>query len=72
MKLTLAGHSWTALSPSMFTLDHYPVALVYNSRAWYLSFDGSFANARPWPSRDEAAQAIADAFTAHQMREMML
>jgi len=53
--LILSGHTWHAYSPSMFELATHPIQLVYNGQAWYLGFNGSFANARPWPSRDAAA-----------------
>lgn len=72
MRLTLSGHTWHALSPSMYELDSHPIQLVYNGQAWYLSFNGSWANARPWPSRDSATTAIAAAFLDHQMQEQGL
>lgn len=69
--MTLSGHLWHAYSPSMFALASHPITLVYNGQAWYLGFNGSFANARPWPSRDAAAAAIAQAFIDHQMRGVL-
>ena len=65
--MILSGHRWHAYSPSMFELSTHPVQLVFNGQVWYLSFNGSFAQARPWPSRDAAAAAIAQAFIDHQM-----
>ncbi len=70
--LTLAGHRWTAYSPSMLVLTGYPIKLVYNGRAWYLAYDGEFDGARPWPSRDAAASAIAAAFLAHEKEEKLI
>lgn len=75
--MTLSGHTWHAYSPSMFELASHPIQLVYSGvpyglpsrsakrEGWYLSFNGSFADAKPWPSRDAAAAAIAQAFTCH-------
>ncbi len=61
----LSGHIWHATGPSSYQLASHPVTLVYNGQAWYLSFNGSWANAKPWPSRDSAASAIAAAFQEH-------
>jgi hypothetical protein len=69
MRLTLSGLPWTAWSPSVYELQGYPVLLCYNSRAWYLSFDGQWNTNRPWPSRDAAAAAIAAAFLEHRQQE---
>jgi hypothetical protein len=69
MKITLAGHTWHAYSPSMFELESHPIQLVYNGEAWYLAYAGNVDGACPWPSRTTAATAIADAFVAHQMQE---
>jgi hypothetical protein len=67
--ITLSGHRWHAYSPSHFELDTHPVALTYNGQAWYLGFNGSYRNAIPWPSRDAAAQAVAQAFIDHARME---
>ena len=55
----LSGHLWHATGPSSYQLASHPVTLVYNGQAWYLSFNGSWANAKPWPSRDSAASAVS-------------
>jgi hypothetical protein len=67
--MILSGHHWHAYSPSHFELASHPVQLVFNGHAWYLSFNGSYANAKPWPSRDAATAAIAQAFIDHQKQE---
>lgn len=63
----LSGHKWTAISPSIYTLDGYPVWLAFNGGAWHLAINGSYDNARSWPSRDCAAAAIAQAFLEHEL-----
>lgn len=63
----LSGRKWHAVSPSTYTLDGYPVWLAYSGRAWYLAINGDYDGARPWPSRDCAAAAIAQAFLEHEM-----
>lgn len=63
----LSGHKWTAVSPSIYVLDGYPVWLAYNGEAWYLAINGDYDGARPWPSRDCAAAAIAQAFVEHEL-----
>lgn len=74
----LSGHKWRAVSPSTYTLDGYPVWLAYRPRAvsgearqgeagWYLAINGDYDGARPWPSRDCAAAAIAQAFLEHEL-----
>lgn len=70
--LILSGHKWRVVSPSTYTLAGYPVWLAYNGRAWYLAINGDYDNARPWPSRDCAAAAIAAAFIDHQLQEQGL
>lgn len=70
--ILLSGHKWTAVSPSTYTLDGYPVWLAYNGEHWYLAINGDYDGARPWPSRDCAAAAIADAFIDHQLQEQGL
>ncbi len=72
MRVNLSGHAWTAYSPSMYALDGHPIWLTCNGRHWYLAFNGSYDNARPWPSRDSAASAIAAAFLDHQLQEQGL
>lgn len=68
----LAGLKWSALSPSIYVLTGYPVWLAYNGRSWYLAINGDYDGARPWPSRDCAAVAIAQAFTEHRLQEQGL
>ena len=63
----LSGLPWVAASPSLYTLDSYPVWLAYNGRAWYLAINGDYDGARPWPSRDCAAAAITQAFLEHEL-----
>lgn len=70
--LTLSGLPWHAHSPSLYTLAGYPVWLHYNGQAWYLAINGTYDGARPWPSRDAAASAIAAAFLEHQLQEQGL
>ena len=65
MRITLSGHAWHAFSPSHYLLASHPIGLTFNGRHWYLSFEGCFDGARPWPSRDAATAAIAQAFTCH-------
>lgn len=65
----LSGHPWHALSPSHYQLASHPIGLTFNGRSWYLSFEGNYDHARPWPSRDSAASAIAQAFIDYQTRE---
>lgn len=67
--LILFGLPWTAHSPSIYVLQGYPVWLSYNGECWYLAVNGSYDNARPWPSRDCAAAAIAQAFTDFEQFE---
>lgn len=71
MRTTLSGLPWTVHSPSTYVLQNYPVALHYNGDAWYLAIgdDFPFDRSRPWPSRDSAASAIADAFLVHEIQE---
>lgn len=68
----LSGHKWHVVSPSVYVLVGYPVWLAFNGEAWYLAINGSYDNARPWPSRDCAAAAIAQAFLEHELQEQML
>lgn len=63
----LSGLLWHAVSPSVYTLTGYPVWLAYNGHAWYLAIDGDYDGARPWPSQDSAAAAIAQAFLDHDL-----
>lgn len=72
VRLTLSGLPWIAYSPSVYELQGYPVRLAYDGAAWYLSIDNAWDGARPWPSRDAAAAAIAAAFLEHQMQEQGL
>lgn len=65
--ILLSGHKWHAVSPSLYTLDGYPVWLAFNGESWYLAINGAYDGARPWPSRDCAAAAIAQAFTDHEL-----
>jgi hypothetical protein len=68
--MIFSGHAWHAYSPSLFELASHPrVTLGYNGAAWYLGFDGAYNGAQPWPSRDAAAAAIAQAFIDHQLQE---
>lgn len=68
----LSGLPWRAHGPALYTLDGYPVWLSFNGRAWYLAINGSYDDARPWPSRDCAAAAIAQAFLDHELQEQGL
>lgn len=70
--ILLSGHKWHAVSPSTYTLVGYPVWLAYNGRYWYLAINGDYDGARPWPSRNCAAAAIAAAFIDHQLQEQGL
>lgn len=72
MKITLSGHPWHALSPSRYRLASHPITLFFDGEAWYLAFEGHTDGARPWPSRDAAAGAIAQAFLEHQLQEQGL
>lgn len=65
--VVLSGLPWRAVSPSIYTLAGYPVWLAYNGHAWYLAINGDYAGARPWPSRNCAVAAIAQAFVEHEM-----
>lgn len=67
--LTLSGHPWHVYSPSHYQLASHPVSLTYTGKHWLLAFDGNYDQARPWPSRDAAAAAIAQAFIEHQQQE---
>lgn len=69
MRIALSGLPWTVHSPSTYVLQSYPVFLHYNGEAWYFAINGDFDQARPWPSRDSAASAIADAFRNHEIQE---
>lgn len=68
----LSGHQWHVVSPSIYVLDGYPVWLAFNGAFWYLAINGDYDGARPWPSRDCAAAAIAAAFIDHQLQEQGL
>lgn len=82
--ILLSGLKWHAVSPSLYALADYPAApgeapqersgvwLAYNGYAWYLAINGDYDGARPWPSRDCAAAAIAAAFIDHQLQEQGL
>jgi hypothetical protein len=65
----LSGHLWHAITPSYYQLDSHPVELAFDGRHWYLAMFGRYDRARPWPSRDAAAAAIAAAFLEHQQQE---
>jgi len=65
----LSGHHWHAITPSHYRLASHPVDLFFNGQAWYLAFNDSANGARPWPSRNSAAAAIAQAFLEHQLQE---
>lgn len=63
----LSGLPWRAISPSIYVLQGYPVWLAYNGQAWYLAINGD-DGAKPWPSRDCAAAAIAQAFIDYELK----
>lgn len=73
----LSGHKWTVISPSIYTFAGYPVWLAYRpgrlsgeatgEAGWHLAINGDYDGARPWPSRDCAAAAIAQAFLEHEL-----
>lgn len=65
--ILLSGHKWHAVSPSTYILAGYPVWLAFNGESWYLAINGDYDGARPWPSRDCAAAAIAQAFLEHEL-----
>lgn len=73
----LSGLPWTAHSPSRYTLalptENSQLQLTFDGLAWYLAIGTDPPDtARPWPSRDFAAAAIAAAFLDHQLQEQGL
>lgn len=59
--ITLSGHQYRAVSPSLLhQLDH-PVTLAYDGHAWLVAVRGVYG-AREFKTRDEAADLIATAF----------
>jgi hypothetical protein len=70
--MILSGHHWHVHSPSLFELSTHPGLLLgYNGTAWYLGFDDKYNMRQTWPSRDAAAEAIAQAFVNIAMQEQM-
>lgn len=63
-QITLAGLPWTVHSPSLFSHNH-PNGLIcigFNSVGWQIAARGSYGDME-WPSRDIAAQIVADSLT---------
>jgi hypothetical protein len=65
MTLTLSGHQYRALSPSLFHCLSLPVAIGYNGQGWLIFIRGTWS-ARQFHSRQEAADLIAEAFDVAQ------
>lgn len=67
--ITLSGHRYRAVSPSLLhQLDH-PVTLAYDGHAWLIAVRGVYGT-REFKTRDEAADLIATAFTTAAMENL--
>lgn len=64
--ITLSGHQYHAVSPSLLEQLHHPVTLAFDGRSWLIAVRGLYGT-REFASRDEAAALIAAAFeNAHK------
>ncbi len=61
MQVTISGHSWLAHSPSFLEHATAPLWMAWDGRGWRLAIRGSWG-ARSFPTRQEAAQLVADSF----------
>ena len=64
---TIAGLPWRIHSPSLLELEHadstgiHNILVGFNGRTWQIGVDNVYGT-REWPTRDEAAATVAQAF----------
>ena len=62
MTLTISGQPYRAASPSLLHHTRLPVSIGFDGTAWRVHVRQAWAD-RPFASRAEAAQIVADALT---------
>lgn len=77
--ITLSGHQYRAVSPSLLHAVNQPITLAYIGRTcraeasgeggWLIAVRGVYGT-REFASRDEAADLIATAFTTAAMENL--